>query len=103
MQLSQTQTKVHRELLFEFFLTFARFENALKTTGFVKKHPINAAKDAKFPPAEPDWDSFAVSHRGLFSINDNPRLAEACDYILNSPPNRQIIRTVPISWFPVLR
>src|SRR5262245_51545838 len=97
-----TATRVDRELLFEFFLTFARFENALKTTGYVvkprveggkkDKHPCKKDKKDKFPRnAEPNWDSFAVSLRPVFDPKSTTELADACDYILNNSPSRQVI------------
>src|SRR5947207_15264062 len=92
IEIPLTLTKVNRELLFEFFLAFARFENALKTTGIVKKRRISAAENARYPNAEPDWDSFAVSLRGRFNRENNSELSNACVYILQSPPNRQVIR-----------
>ncbi len=82
------QTIVDRELLLEFFLTFSRFEFALKATGLLKRHP---EEPPDLPPAEPDWDGFAVSLRPTFAPGRTGDLQEACRYFLESPPNRQVL------------
>ena len=82
------ETQVDSGLLLDFFLTFSRFEYALKATEFHKRHP---EKPPKFPPAEPDWDRFAVSLRDTFDAGASSELTEACKYLLDSPPNQQVI------------
>ena len=85
------KTKADSELLLQFFLAFSRFEYALKVSGFFKK-PNERRYDPRRPPAaEPDWDSFAVSLRQVFSVGRTEELREACDYLLHSPPNKQVI------------
>jgi hypothetical protein len=96
MKMPYTPTSIDRNLLLEFFLCFARFENALKTTEFFKRHP--EPKDARFPSAEPDWDRYAVSLRGTFDSNRNGELSNASWYLLNSPPNRQVIVNAAVAW-----
>ena len=67
------ETTVSKELLLEFFLTFSRFEYALKATGYYKRRPV---KPPDWPKAEPDWDRFAASLRKIFNSNANePREA----------------------------
>jgi hypothetical protein len=84
-------TNADRDLLLTFFLTFSRFEYALKTGGFFKK-PNETRYDARTPPpAEPDWDSFAGTLRTIFSAQKSQDLAHACDYLLSSPPNKQVV------------
>ena len=56
------ETTVSKELLLEFFLTFSRFEYALKATGYYKRRPV---KPPDWPKAEPDWDRFAASLRNF--------------------------------------
>src|SRR3989338_10049386 len=80
-------TRVNRDLLSEFFLTFAKFEYALKNTGYFVGHP----EDPLPPPAEPDWKRFATSLRDLFDPSKNEELGEACRYLSESPPNKQVI------------
>ena len=54
---------VDRELLLRFFVTFARFEFALKNSGFFKRR---RARPGLPPDAEPDWDCFGCSIRAEF-------------------------------------
>ncbi len=53
---------IDRELVLQFFLTFARFEFALKATGY-------ARGNENF--VEPDWNAFATSIRDAFDENHN--------------------------------
>ena len=92
------QTRVNQELLLDFFLTFSRFEYALKVSGFFKM-PDQSRYDPRCPPsAEPDWDSFAVSLRGFFLEDRTERLRQACEYLLESPPDRQVIIRDGCGW-----
>ena len=89
------ETRVGRDRLLEFFLSFARFEYALKTTGFFVRHPENFGRP---PAAEPDWDRFAVSLRDAFNPNTDEEIAQACSYLSESPPNKQVIRNGAPAW-----
>jgi len=92
------QTRANQELLLDFFLTFSRFEYALKVSGFFKM-PNQTRHDPRCPPAaEADWDSFAVSLRGIFSENRTERLRQASEYLLDSPPNKQVIIKDGCGW-----
>jgi hypothetical protein len=86
---------VDRELLLCFFLEFARFEYALKASGMFVRHPEEPGRP---PKAEPDWPTFARSLRGTFDAAANGRLAEACTFLRNSPPNRQVIVVGEVAW-----
>ena len=71
-------------LVNEFFRTFARFEYALKASEFFRHDGNNA---------EADWTRFAES-APISGVLDDPvdaGLTEAIDYILDHPPNKQII------------
>lgn len=99
----ETQKPVDRELLLEFFLKFSRFEYALKASNFYIKNDPTRYDARKPPDASPDWDSFAVSLRDSFVINERNDLREACEFILDSPPNKQVLIKNPddswtISW-----
>ena len=77
-------------LAFEFFRTFARFEYALKVTGF---HYGDGA-------AEPNWRAFAESE-SVRNIFDNPTdnvLKTAIEYILTHPPKKQSIENGVLTW-----
>jgi len=92
------QTRANQQLLLDFFLIFSRFEYALKVSGFFKV-PDQRRYDPRCPPAaEPDWDSFAVSLRGIFLENRTECLRQASQYLLNSPPNKQVIIKAGCGW-----
>lgn len=86
-----------RELLCEYFLTFSRFEYSLKAIGlFIRPQPNSESikrfrEEGVLPEAKPDWDKFAVSLRGSFRIDRTNNLKQACEYILDSPPIKQVI------------
>jgi hypothetical protein len=87
--------RVDKDLLLKFFLTFSAFEYALKSSGLFKRHRVEAPK---FPNAEPDWDSFAVSLRECFDPETSTELREACEYLLDSPPSHQVLTSTGIAW-----
>ena len=69
--MNSVDTIVNRELLLDFFLTFSRFEYALKNSGFFVKH--SEQPDGP-PPAEADWDTFAPSLRTVFDPSKSGEL-----------------------------
>jgi hypothetical protein len=77
---------VDRGLLFEFFLSFARFEYALKNTDFNVHHRSNHVLPIQ---AQPDWERFAFSLRATFNGRRTADLSQAFDYLTFSPPNKQ--------------
>jgi hypothetical protein len=80
-------------LAFEFFKTFARFEYALKATGF---HAGNGRK------AETNWDAFAKSLNWLFEKQHEGELGEAVRYILEQPPKVQMVNAAgELEWADV--
>jgi hypothetical protein len=84
--------------LLDFFLTFSRFEFALKAAGFFKR-PNPERQDARRPTdAKPDWDKFAVSLRSSFQPHATDALREAFEYIQNSPPQKQVIVNNSVDW-----
>lgn len=72
----------------DFFTTFARFEYALKATGF---HNGDGA-------AEPNWRLFAESIADAFDHPSNQEFIEAIDYILKAPPKKQKIDQGNVTW-----
>ncbi|MBI5643772.1 MAG: hypothetical protein HY954_09905 [Deltaproteobacteria bacterium] len=76
------ENKVNRDLLFDFFMTFAKFEYALKASGYLQR----SIREAK-----PDWDRFAQVLQDKFDANRTNVLENACSYILMSPPNKQVV------------
>ena len=72
----------------KFFRVFSRAEYALKASGFHKG-------DGN---AEANWDTFAKEVSGLIDTPSNQHLATAIDFILNSPPKKQVIVNGVIDW-----
>jgi len=70
------------ELIHEFFLTFSRFEYALKSAGF-----YNGSEQR----IEPSWDKFAGSIRYIFDPKANEELLTAVDYLVSHPPKKQVL------------
>ena len=64
-------------------MTFARFEFALKASGF---------RRARGGGVEPAWENFIDSITGKFDKNDNGPLKKACSYVLKNPPQRQVLK-----------
>jgi len=81
--------RVDRELLLEFFLTFARAEFALKNSGFV-----TGGEDS----ALPHWDKFANTIKDQFKKNKTKELEAAVDYIMLNPPMKQVLRDGSLMW-----
>ena len=96
MQLNET--KVSQNLLLNFFLVFSQFEYAFKAGGFHQRLNLMGQNTAPIYNAKADWDSFAVSLRSSFKFNRNDELRQACEYILNSPPNKQVILNDSVAW-----
>lgn len=67
-----------RNLAFDFFYWFSRFEFALKERRFLKNGEIGAR-------ASPDWDKFVKAHRASYS------LSPAATALLAEKPRRQIV------------
>ncbi len=79
-----------RSLIFEFFITFSRFECALKSS-------IQFANGDK-KKVEPNWDKFTSSISGVFSLEGNPELKNAVEFILNEPPRIQGLVNGELIW-----
>lgn len=87
---NQKITEEGRKLVGEFFITFSRFECALKAT--ITYANGNQRK------VEPNWDSFVASIRDSFDKTKNQELNDAVDFLLNSPPRIQSLNGGNITW-----
>lgn len=96
MSISITPTGIDPNVLLEFFLTFARFEFALKNAGFFKRPRIIDPADP--PDARPDWDCFAASVRQALAQDKTPEFVEACEYLLDHPPAREVLLDGSLMW-----
>ena len=81
------------QLANELFRTFARFEYALKATGFYQP----TQDDAKL-----DWTDFARSVSGALNNPADTGLREAIEYILEYPPRKQVIQDETLGWTDAL-
>jgi len=77
-----------KEIVFEFFSLFSRFEYALKRGGFLRK-----GKRAK-----PDWEAYADTLRGLFSKVNDEAFKRTCAYLKEIPPEKQIVIQYKMDW-----
>jgi hypothetical protein len=83
-----TNVALDHDLLLEFFLTFARFEFALKASRFV---------GGDLRRAWPNWDSFGRSI-DLDTARLDPNCAAAVDYFSLHPPWQQVVTTNGLAW-----
>jgi hypothetical protein len=96
MSMSITPTGVDPNVLLEFFLTFARFEFALKHAGFFQRPRIIDPADP--PDARPDWDCFAASIRLALAQDKTSEFVEAYQYLLDHPPAREVLLNGSLMW-----
>ena len=79
-----------KELIFKFFISFSRFECALKNTLIFTLVNNNNVR--------PNWDRFINSISDDFQPNRTPALFDAVDYLITNPPKRQQIANRQLSW-----
>lgn len=72
-----------RDLTFDFFYRFSRFEFALKENGKVRRGPQDSA--------QPDWNAFVREHEAHYQV------CHAARELLKSPPDLQKFNG-PKSW-----
>lgn len=80
--------KVLNNLATDLFVTFSRFEYALKHTGFHKGDG----------DAQPNWRRFALSVDPKLMNSSSTELGVAIDYLLQHPPKKQVIRNGLLEW-----
>lgn len=79
-----------RELVFNFFAVFSRFEFALKrTTGYLAGNERGA---------KANWSEYANAIRGRFSDVPSDEFSEAVAFLTASPPKKQIVADGVIRW-----
>jgi len=78
----------HKDFIYEFFWLFSRFEYSLKMTGF---HNGNGN-------AKADWRRFAAAIESYYDKSSSASLAESVAYILENPPNKQVVNNGVHQW-----
>ena len=93
------ELEVDPDLVTEFFVFFARFEYALKRSGY---HRGASKSPPEWRPALPDWKAFARDLNGKFDEERSKRLKGAVTYLENKPTKVQMVRRVSgmseLSW-----
>ncbi len=88
--LNQTITVEGQSLINEFFVTFFRFECALKASGF-------ATGDIE--RVNPNWDAFTASIKQSFEDSQrNEPVSNAIEYLKNHPPGIQNYEDGQLGW-----
>jgi hypothetical protein len=72
-----------RELVFRFFVTFVRFEYAMKAAGLLQRARASGAAEAK-------WSEVAAKLKNSVD-GDKRRLRAAAGILLQHPPRRQVV------------
>lgn len=79
-----------QNLIIEFFVTFSRFEYALKAAGFANGNNSNV---------NPNWDTFTTSIRESFDNVARPNeVSIAINYLSNHPPRVQNYENQQLGW-----
>jgi hypothetical protein len=87
--LNKTITVEGQTLMTEFFITFSRFECALKASIFV-----NGNQDR----VSANWDTFVASIAPTFNQAKTANLNTAVDYLIQNPPRVQSLDNGQLSW-----
>lgn len=88
-KLNETITVEGQNLMTEFFITFSRFECALKASNFA-----NGDNDR----VTANWDTFIASISKAFNLDKTEELKTAVDYLIQNPPRVQSLDNGKLSW-----
>jgi hypothetical protein len=87
--LNKTITVEGQTLMTEFFITFSRFEYALKASNFA-----NGNQDR----VTANWESFVASIAAAFNEEKTAGLKAAVEYLVQNPPRVQSLGNGQLSW-----
>lgn len=87
--LNKTITIEGQTLMMEFFITFSRFECALKASNFV---------NGNLDRVSPNWDTFVASIAAAFNQAKTEDLDAAVNYIIQNPPRVQSLDNGQLTW-----
>ena len=79
-----------RERLFRLLALFARWESALKRTGFVSA--------GQYGQAEANWNTFADAVEAKVAALKDSTFTKARDYLLTKPPRRLCVENNHLVW-----
>lgn len=79
-----------RQLAWEFFVFFSRFEYALKRSG---RYLAGGASRA-----QPNWDRFGVDNEAAFWADAPEDVEAAVHYFRTTPPRKQVVRSNALAW-----
>lgn len=79
-----------RDELGEFFLTFSRFEFAVKAAGY--------AKQGSWGEAKADWDAFAAAIADELKEQGSEEYQRAAEYLSSEPPKSQTYENGKLGW-----
>lgn len=90
-----------KNLVLRFFVTFSRFEFAMKRCGCFKEHP----KKGTDRRAEPDWDALAEreSIKNQLLASPSEVVLKACEYLLKYPPQSEMVRCKQLKFVATTR
>jgi hypothetical protein len=77
-----------RDLVFQFFAVFSRFEYSLKRSGFLKAGER----------AEPNGDTYANSLQGSFGGIQDQAFRDAVAFLVTEPPSTQVVSGTDLGW-----
>jgi hypothetical protein len=85
-----SSSQIDKDLLTDFFMTFARAEYALKEAGYLSKR--------KVPQVQ--WDKFALKVGDRLLASDEPAVKQAIRYLVEHPPAKQVVKDKSLIWEP---
>ncbi len=86
--------RVHkRDLVYEFFFVFSRFEHALLTANY-----LNESKGG----VSTDWNKFARETNDVFLASLSPNVERAIQYYESTPPRKQVVDFDSLTWKDVV-
>lgn len=91
--------EINRQLSFQFFILFSRFEYALKRSSkFLKECKATTVNTRKICLAEPGWNKFSKTNNCKFHPPFSSELSEAVEYFKTTPPKKQLVDIGKLVW-----
>lgn len=87
--LNKSITIEGQNIMNEFFITFSRFEFALKNSNYVNTDNVKVMAN---------WDTFTQSISNSFNIEKTQILKKSVEYLLDNPAKLQIIQNGQLGW-----